>query len=212
MTWQSERCASKTSSKSRIVAKTCVIVTIKNRLSSVAEAELCLLRQILVRCVIFLRIAFTGSRLITGDPSCQEALLTAKQPVSQSQMFAQRFPKSCLGLKHKVAGIDCLKKRIGSVIITVSTAVQEYKPLWIITIFLQATLCVLNHLLNVWNVLLWLQLHVFLILLVRETNLKFKMGLRVTDQRLQEERQLAAYDGACCALVQITSICDWILK
>lgn len=32
-------------------------------------------------------------------------------------------------------------------------------------------------------------------LLVRETNLKFKMGLRVTDERLQEERQLAAFDG-----------------
>lgn len=34
----------------------------------------------------------------------------------------------------------------------------------------------------------------------RETNLKFKMGLRVTDERLQEERQLAAYDGECRAL------------
>lgn len=29
----------------------------------------------------------------------------------------------------------------------------------------------------------------------RETNLKFKMGLRVTDERLQEERQLAAFNG-----------------
>ncbi|KAG7498592.1 phospholipid-transporting ATPase IC [Solea senegalensis] len=28
-----------------------------------------------------------------------------------------------------------------------------------------------------------------------ETNLKFKMGLRVTDERLQEERQLAQFDG-----------------
>uniref|UniRef100_A0A672HX09 Phospholipid-transporting ATPase n=1 Tax=Salarias fasciatus TaxID=181472 RepID=A0A672HX09_SALFA len=28
-----------------------------------------------------------------------------------------------------------------------------------------------------------------------ETNLKFKMGLRVTDERLQEERQLAEFDG-----------------
>lgn len=31
----------------------------------------------------------------------------------------------------------------------------------------------------------------------RETNLKFKMGLRVTDERLQHERQLAAFDGEC---------------
>lgn len=31
--------------------------------------------------------------------------------------------------------------------------------------------------------------------LCRETNLKFKMGLRVTDERLQEERQLAEFDG-----------------
>lgn len=29
----------------------------------------------------------------------------------------------------------------------------------------------------------------------RETNLKFKMGLRVTDERLQEERQLAEFNG-----------------
>ena len=29
----------------------------------------------------------------------------------------------------------------------------------------------------------------------RETNLKFKMGLRVTDERLQEESQLARFDG-----------------
>lgn len=34
----------------------------------------------------------------------------------------------------------------------------------------------------------------------RETNLKFKLGLRVTDERLQHERQLAAFDGECgCA-------------
>uniref|UniRef100_A0A8C4DQ70 Phospholipid-transporting ATPase n=1 Tax=Dicentrarchus labrax TaxID=13489 RepID=A0A8C4DQ70_DICLA len=31
--------------------------------------------------------------------------------------------------------------------------------------------------------------------LCRETNLKFKMGLRVTDERLQEERQLAEFDA-----------------
>lgn len=31
----------------------------------------------------------------------------------------------------------------------------------------------------------------------RETNLKFKMGLKVTDERLQRERQLAAFDGEC---------------
>ena len=31
--------------------------------------------------------------------------------------------------------------------------------------------------------------------LCRETNLKFKLGLRVTDERLQEERQLAEFDG-----------------
>lgn len=31
--------------------------------------------------------------------------------------------------------------------------------------------------------------------LCRETNLKFKMGLRETDERLQEERQLAGFDG-----------------
>lgn len=29
----------------------------------------------------------------------------------------------------------------------------------------------------------------------RETNLKFKFGLRVTDEKLQEERQLAEFDG-----------------
>lgn len=29
----------------------------------------------------------------------------------------------------------------------------------------------------------------------RETNLKFKLGLRVTDEQLQEERQLADFDG-----------------
>lgn len=31
--------------------------------------------------------------------------------------------------------------------------------------------------------------------LCRETNLKFKLGLRVTDEQLQEERQLADFDG-----------------
>lgn len=31
--------------------------------------------------------------------------------------------------------------------------------------------------------------------LCRETNLKFKLGLRVTDEQLQEERQLAEFDG-----------------
>lgn len=45
-------------------------------------------------------------------------------------------------------------------------------------------------------------------LLGRETNLKFKMGLRVTDERLQEERQLAAFNGGCCSLEQVTFICN----
>ncbi len=31
--------------------------------------------------------------------------------------------------------------------------------------------------------------------LSRETNLKFKMGLKVTDERLQEENQLAQFNG-----------------
>lgn len=31
----------------------------------------------------------------------------------------------------------------------------------------------------------------------RETNLKFKLGLRVTDERLQHEQQLAAFNGEC---------------
>lgn len=31
--------------------------------------------------------------------------------------------------------------------------------------------------------------------LCRETNLKFKLGLRATDEQLQEERQLAEFDG-----------------
>ena len=35
----------------------------------------------------------------------------------------------------------------------------------------------------------------FYFFLCRETNLKFKLGLRVTDERLQEERQLAEFDG-----------------
>lgn len=40
----------------------------------------------------------------------------------------------------------------------------------------------------------------FFFFLYRETNLKFKMGLRVTDERLQHERQLAEFDGECgCA-------------
>lgn len=42
----------------------------------------------------------------------------------------------------------------------------------------------------------------------RETNLKFKMGLRVTDVGLQEERQLAAFNGGCCSLEQVTFICN----
>lgn len=35
----------------------------------------------------------------------------------------------------------------------------------------------------------------FLFISCRETNLKFRMGLRVTDQRLQEEQQLAQFNG-----------------
>lgn len=42
--------------------------------------------------------------------------------------------------------------------------------------------------------------------LCRETNLKFKMGLRVTDERLQEERQLAGFDGECASQLQANLI------
>lgn len=46
----------------------------------------------------------------------------------------------------------------------------------------------------------------------RETNLKFKMGLKVTHERLQEENQLANFDGnskyACFA---DTSVIKWTL-
>lgn len=41
----------------------------------------------------------------------------------------------------------------------------------------------------------------FFVCLSRETNLKFKMGLKVTDERLQEENQLAKFNGRLnCAL------------
>ncbi len=36
---------------------------------------------------------------------------------------------------------------------------------------------------------------VLIVCLSRETNLKFKMGLKVTDERLQEEDQLARFNG-----------------
>ena len=38
--------------------------------------------------------------------------------------------------------------------------------------------------------------------LFRETNLKFKFGRKVTDERLQEESQLAGYDGTYAALLR----------
>lgn len=40
-------------------------------------------------------------------------------------------------------------------------------------------------------------------LFCRETNLKFKMGLRVTDEKLQEERELAQFNGE---LLDITAL------
>lgn len=46
----------------------------------------------------------------------------------------------------------------------------------------------------------------------RETNLKFKMGLKVTHERLQEESQLASFDGkhnSRCACFADPSVTRW---
>lgn len=159
-------------------------------------------RQILVRCVIFLRIVFAGSRLITGDPACKEALLTAKQPVRSSQMFAQRFAKSRLGLKHKVAGIGLFEgKEQGYHNFIHGTSHTSW--LWSLLLLFYTAKCVFKSSLKCFVFSTTTFLSCPLPFLVRETNLKFKMGLRVTDERLQEERQLAAFDGECCALVRI---------
>lgn len=47
--------------------------------------------------------------------------------------------------------------------------------------------------------------------LCRETNLKFKLGLRVTDERLQQEHQLAAFDGEYGSQLPKSVIC-YLLK
>lgn len=182
-------CASGSGSQSFITVCRC-----RYKVSPVFNSSVCTHNQTLVRCVIFLRIASAANWLITGALSCKEALLTAKQPVGSDQVFAQRFAESCLAMRHKVAGIDCWKERTGLA-----------SPLVILAhfhcFFISAchTACLHQHL----NMVC---LSFSLSSCARETNLKFKMGLKVTDERLQEERQLAAFDGECCALRQVTSM------
>lgn len=47
----------------------------------------------------------------------------------------------------------------------------------------------------VWKKALFVFLYFMFFVPLSETNLKFKMGLKVTHERLQEESQLAGFDG-----------------